>query len=164
MRAFLFSKFNFAVRQEIQNQGAAVAHGRAVGAAGWADEPTCRASIKQRVAFDGHDEVDLALWMHMVWAGHVFHVDHVDGEAVQIFGGFEDAAIAQATPFVFAEPALGHAFLAGCFEFAVSWCVCASMGIEPVVQGVVEWTVVNLGGHGREACFESGLSLCNGIG
>jgi hypothetical protein len=42
-------------------------------------------------------------------AGDVVHVDHVDREAVQRVVGLEDAAVADAAVFAFAEPAFGDA-------------------------------------------------------
>ena len=81
---FLLSELNLAIGQEIQNQGAALGHGGAVGAARWTHVPTRRAAIKQCIAFDGHDEIDLPLGMCVVRAGHVLHIDHVDRETVQV--------------------------------------------------------------------------------
>ena len=89
----------------------------------------------------------------------VFHVDHVDRETVQVFGGFEDAAVAQAAAFVFTQPTLGHTFFAGGFEVAVGVGVDAKVAVEPSIQRGINGAVVDLAGHRGEAAFEQGLGL-----
>ena len=47
-------------------------------------------------------DVDLSVRMNVVRPGDVLHVDHVDGKALQIAIGLEDAAVADAAAFAVA--------------------------------------------------------------
>src|SRR5439155_316176 len=68
------------------------------------DEPSRTASIEFRRTLERHDHVDLALGMAMVGTCEVFHLDHVDTEAVRRFTRLDDATVLYPSAFAIAHP------------------------------------------------------------
>src|SRR3546814_11503078 len=77
------------------------------------DLPARRRAIEAGIAFQWHDQVDLAQGVTVFGAGDVLHFDHIHRIAVQFGGGFDDAAVAYAAMFVFAHPAAFYTLLNG---------------------------------------------------
>src|SRR3546814_9820612 len=77
------------------------------------DLPARRRAIEAGIAFQWHDQVDLAQGVTVFGAGDVLHFDHIHRIAVQFGVGFDDAAVAYAAMFVFAHPAVFYTLLTG---------------------------------------------------
>src|SRR4029453_4309957 len=125
-------------RQQIEHKRPALAHRGSVAASGRAYDPAGRATVEARRARDGHDEVDLALRMHVVRARDVVHVDDVDREAVEVVRGLEDPAVADAAALVVAQPSRGDALLAALLESVVGRAPGAVLAVQPGIEAGVQ--------------------------
>ena len=101
--------------------------------AGRAHQPARCATVKLRLSFERHDEIDLAIGVRVMRSGDVFHVHNVDRKTVQLGASSENATVLDAATFAVAQPTLGNPGFAGLFERLVGLGRRAMFGIEPRV-------------------------------
>src|ERR1700730_9405018 len=97
--------------QKIKHVGPASADCRFMGASGTVHQPTCGMIVESSIAFQRHNQVDLAVGMHMMRSDDVLHLHYVNAEVMRSGTRLNHPAVSNAASFPLADPAfLGSLF------------------------------------------------------